>query len=457
MEAENTFLTPDLDRELLYFLEMDQKNDLIAALKDLHPADTAKFIERLSPKDRQYFFATVKGNLDPEVLAEIHHDILESVLENLPTPDLVRAIKRLDSDDAVAVLEDLSEEQQQSILKSINPIDRKKILESLNFEPDTAGRIMQSEVAVMLDTATVSDAHSYLKKTKHLPDIFFELYLVDAEYSFKGAIRLCDLIQCKDTSLPLKYLARSRSVVIATMDQEEVGYIFKKYALVSAPVVNEEGHLLGMITADDVLHIIDEEADKAFRYLGGVMETSLEAGTLRTSYMRLRWLFVTFINTLIASSVIYQFEAVLAKYVALAILMPIVAAMGGNAGMQVVTVTVRALATHQLDLNYDGFYGVLKKIVSKEVLIGLINGTFFALFLATLAAFWFNDPRLGGILAGAMIFNVVWAGFAGSFLPLIINRLGFDPAISAGPFLTTTTDVMGFTVFLGLAKLFLVG
>ncbi len=458
LESKVIVLTPALYKSLVEALDTDDRETLLKTLQSLHPADVADFIERLAPQQRRRFFALTREILDAEVFAELHPDILESALCDLSTDDLIRAIKRLDSDDAVAVLDDMSHTQQHNVLQGMESPDRKKLLQSLTFAPHTAGRIMQSEIAVMPEFATVNDAFKYLRSSNNLPDTVFDIYLVTPGNYLKAALSISDLVTNKGIKghTHLKDIAHPKLSIPVSMDQEEIAYLFKKYALVSAPVVNDSHQLLGMITVDDIIDVIDKEADEDFRYLGGVIEAPLEASALKTSYVRLRWLFVTFINTLIASSVLYQFQAVLEQYVALAILMPIVAAMGGNAGMQVVTVTVRAIATQQLQPYYEGFGMTFKRIALKEIRVGLLNGVFFALFLATIASIWFHNTRLGLVLAAAMIFNVVWAGFAGSFLPLAIYRLGFDPAIGSGPFLTTTTDVIGFTVFLGLAKVFLV-
>jgi magnesium transporter len=233
------------------------------------------------------------------------------------------------------------------------------------------------------------------------------------------------------------------------MDQEKVAHMFRHYALVTAPVINESGRMVGVICMDDILHVLHKEATEDMLKLGGVSDPDFHASILRTSYTRIRWLIFTFLNTLIASSVLMQFEKTLEKSVALAILMPIVAAMGGNQGMQVVTVVVRALATGQIRM------GNIFKVFFKEFSVGIINGVFFGTILGTIASGWFHSPKLGIILAIAMLFNMAWAAFAGTLVPVIFERLGFDPAISSGPVLTTTTDVLGFTAFLGLSTLFL--
>ncbi len=450
-------ITEELRGKILEALHKRQKKKLIQLVGLLHPADVADLIEQLSPPQRHDFLAYIKPSLDAEVLAEVNPRILESMLEQYSSHELATAIQELDSDDAVAVIEDLDHEQRLEVLDELSQKDRLHLLESLSYGEDTAGRLIQREILALSPDKTLEELLRVLRYSRHLPDILHEVYIVDAKQHLLGYIPLLSIIRHKNQDTPLSEMMEDCLHKLSPhMKQADIVYLFKQYALSHAPVVDDKGRLLGVITADDVLHVLDEQADEDFLHLGGVMEHSESGPLLQSSLSRLRWLFVTFVNTLIASSVLYQFEHVIEKYVALAILMPIVAAMGGNAGMQAVTLTVRGLATKHISSRESFFSKRLTFLFGREGVMGLLNGGFFALLMATIAGLWYKDPLLGFVLGSAMIFNMVWACLAGTFIPILIHRLGFDPAISAGPFLTTTTDVLGFTVFLGLSTLFLV-
>jgi len=423
----------------------------------LHPADCADLIQKLSKPQRKEFFSLMKNDLSAEVLAELDQPVLEAVLPYFSTEDLIRTVKRLESDDAASVLDDIAPQQQIEILAGIHKRERLRIKDVLQFEKKSAGRLMQSEMVILNQGLTVKEAFSALQNFSPMPERFWEIYLVDEKEKYIGAVELHSLIQSKDPKATLSELKVPYTFYIPPeMDQEDVAYMFKQYGLASAPVVDKNHVILGMITVDDIVHVIDEEAAEDTLRLGGVAQDYFQAGAFQTSLMRLRWLFVTFINTLLASSVLHHFEGVIERYVALAVLMPIVAAMGGNAGMQVVTVVVRALATRELEISSGRFFRSLQKTLRREIFVGIGNGIVFGGVLSLLTAWFYGDAQLGVILGASMLFNVVWAGVAGTLLPSAIHKCGFDPAISSGPFLTTTTDVLGFSVFLGLAKFFLV-
>lgn len=450
-------VTEALTQKVLEALHKRQKKKLKHLVALMHPADVADLIEQLSPPQRYDFILFLKPSLDAEVLAEINPQILDSVLEQYSPHELASAIQALDSDDAVAIIEDLDQEQRVEVFHELSQKERLQFLESLSYSEDSAGRLIQREILALTSDKTLSELIRVLKHSRHLPDLLYEVYVVDNKQHLLGHIPLLEIVRQGGKDITLKDMMSDISHKLSPhMKREDIVYLFKQYALSYAPVVDEQGRLLGVITADDVLHVLDEEADEDFLRLGGVMEHTEEGHVIRSSLSRLRWLFVTFINTLLASSVLYQFEHVIEKYVALAVLMPIVAAMGGNAGMQAVTLTVRGIATKDITMESNLFSKKLLSLFGRETLMGLFNGGFFAILMATIAGLWYRDHHLGLVLGGAMIFNMVWACLAGSFIPIIIHRMGFDPAISAGPFLTTTTDVLGFTVFLGLSTLFLV-
>lgn len=311
---------------------------------------------------------------------------------------------------------------------------------------------MQHEVLSLPDCATVADLKTLLASNRDdIPFTFYEVFVHNPLHLPIGSVPLHRVLRVAPDVLLQEIMDPQPLCIPAKLDQEKVANLFRQYGLVSAPVVDSMGHIVGMITADDVVAVLGEEADEDLLYLRGAGIGDYHASIMETSFYRLRWLGITLVNTLLASSVIYQFQIVIEKMIALAVLMPIVAAMGGNAGMQVVTVTVRALATQQLGLNKNSII----RAVIKELRIGLANSMIFSLPLGALIAWWFHDLRLGIVLTIGMIFNIIWAGAAGTLIPLLFAKIGVDPAVAAGPLLTTTTDTLGYLVFLGLALLFL--
>lgn len=419
-------------------------------IQPLHAADVAVVIEYLSPRLRHDFVEYLRPHFDPEILSYLNETICEEVVEQLGTKDFAEAITALETDDAVALIEDLNKEQQKEILGSMPMGERLVLEEVLTYPEDSAARLMQPEVLCIPKTWTVKETIRYIAKEKNLPEKFYDLFVVDDNKAPIGELPLSFLLR----QSPSKKIADIMSVDIkpipARMDQEEVALLFRKYGLVSAPVVNDKGSIVGMITVDDVVYVIEEEAEEDIMLLSRVTESDFYEPLLSTSYSRIAWLLVTLLNTLVAVTVISQFQHTIEKMVALAVLMPISAAMSGNAGMQVVTVTVRAIANRELG------GANMNRAILKEVLVGLINGVVFGAIIGSIAAFWFSDSALGMVLGCALILNMLWAAVGGILLPIIIDKMDMDPAISAGPFLTTTTDLLGFATFLGLASLFLV-
>ncbi len=415
-----------------------------------HAADIAHLLEQLNADERRLFIEITRHALDPEMLTHLDETVREEVLEYLTPHEVAQAVVELDSDDALDILEDLDEEQKRQILERIPPEERALIEEGLTFPEESAGRLMQRELVAVPSYWTVGETIDFLRTAEELPDDFYDLFLVDPAHKPVGSVPLSRVIRNRRNVKLADIMETNLRTIPAEMDQEAVAHLFRSYSLVSAPVVDDAGRLLGVITVDDVVHVIDEEAEEDMMSLAGVGDTDFHASALETAWRRLSWLVVTLVNTLIAATMISQFDATIEQLVALAILMPIVAAMGGNAGMQVVTVTVRALATRDLNPRSNIWRAVLK-----EMAVAAMNAPVFALIMGTIAALWFHSAALGVVLGAAMIFNMLWAGLAGTLIPLTLNRLGMDPAISAGPFLTTTTDVLGFFSFLGLATLFL--
>ncbi len=421
-----------------------------ALIEDLHPADVADLIEHLAPEERKLFVDITRHVIEAETISHLDETVRDEVVEQLGPRAVAEVVGELDTDDAVELLEDLEPERQQEVLESMPAEDRVLLQQSLTFPEDSAGRLMQRELVAVPSHWTVGETIDFLRNAKDLPDDFYDLFVVDPAHKPVGSVPLSRAMRSPRTTRLTDIMETELRLVPADMDQEAVAYLFKQYALVSAPVVDEPGRLIGVVTVDDVVRVIDEEAEEDLMRIVGASDTDFHAPAHMSAWQRVRWLVVTLINTMIAATVISQFQDTIQHLVALAVLMPIVAAMGGNAGVQVITVTVRALATRDITPQSN-----LLRIVGKELIVGFLNALVFAAILGAVAAIWFGHIELGLVLAGAMIFNMVWAGFAGTLIPLAMDRLGFDPAIGAGPFLTTTTDVLGFFSFLGLATLFL--
>lgn len=422
-----------------------------ALIEDLHPADVADLIEHLEPEERKLFVEITRHVIEPETISHLEETVREEVVEQLGPAAVAEVVSELDTDDAVELLEDLEPEQQEQVLQSVPAEERVLLQQSLTFPADSAGRLMQRELVAAPSHWTVGEAIDFLRSGKDLPDDFYDLFVVDATHKPLGSVPLSRVLRSPRTTRLADIMETELRVVPADMDQEAVAYLFRQYALVSAPVVDDAGRLIGAVTVDDVVRVIDEEAEEDLMKIVGASDTDFHAPPHIIAWQRVRWLVVTLVNTMIAATVISQFQETIQHTVALAVLMPIVAAMGGNAGVQVITVTVRALATRDITPQSN-----LPRIIGKELIVGFLNALVFAAILGVIAAWWFGHVELGYVLAGAMIFNMVWAGMAGTLIPLIMDRLGIDPAIGAGPFLTTTTDVLGFFSFLGLATLFLI-
>jgi len=431
-------------------LEGEDKKQVRHLITPLHSADVAIVIEYLSPTLRHNLIEFLRPHFDPEILAQLNETIREEVVEQLGTADIAKAISKLESDDALALIEYLDEDQRKEILKSIPQAERVILEEVLTYPEDSAARLMQRETVCVPEFWTVKETLEYIAEEKNLPEQFYDIFVIDPKHTPLGEVSLSLLLRQPPSTKIKDIMLVDIKPIPAFMDQEEVALLFRKYGLVSAPVVDEGGRIIGMITVDDVVDVIEEEAEKDIMLLSRVAESDFYEPLLSTSYSRIRWLVISLLSTLLAVTVISQFQHTIEKMVALAVLMPINAAMSGNAGMQVVTVTVRALATRELG------GANMRRAIWKETIVGLINGVVFGGVMGSIAAFWFADPALGMVLGGALVFNMVWAAVWGVILPILIDEMGMDPAISAGPFLTTTTDLLGFAIFLGLARIFLV-
>jgi magnesium transporter len=438
-------LSNDLVREVREALDEAALQRVSDLTGPLHSADLADLIILLTPDERRLLIQIIRAELDPEVLPELEEEIRDQVIEHLDTADLAAAVTELDTDDAVYLLEDLEEEEQREILAEVPEEDRAAVVAGLSYPEDSAGRLMQSELIAVPEFWNVGQTIDYMRESDDLPDDFYEIFVVDPMHRPVGTIALNRAMRSKRPVSVRDIMDPEPHLISGTMDQEEVAFLFRQYDLASAPVVDDSGRLLGAILVDDVVDVIEEEAEEDLMRLGGISESDIHSPVLRTTRTRFTWLLVNLFTAIIASAVIALFDATIEKIVALAILMPIVASMGGNAGTQTLTVAVRALATRELTA------ANALRIVNKEILVGILNGVVFAVLAGIVAAVWFGDPALGGVIAAAMIINLLVAALFGILIPLACVRLGVDPAISASVFLTTVTDVVGFFAFLGLA------
>ncbi len=415
----------------------------------LHAADLADLIALLRPERRGELITTLGSDFDAAALPELDEAVRDQVLEVMPTEQVAEALQQLDSDEAVYVIEDLDKEEQSDILAKLPPFERAQLERSLEYPEDSAGRIMQTDLISVPPFWSVGQAIDYMRLAEDLPDRFYEIFVVDPAYHLIGSVALNRLLRSKRPVTIEQITERDVYPIQIDADQEEVARQFERYNLTSAPVVDKDGRLVGVITADDVVEVVQEEASEDILKMGGVAGASLTDSVWTTTRHRFTWLFVNLGTALLAASVIRLFAATIEQMVALAVLMPIVASMGGNAGNQTMTVTVRALAMR--DLGPANVY----RVVGREATVGLVNGLVFAVLLGTVVYFWFGNDELGLVIAAAMVVNFLVAAMAGILIPLTLDHLGIDPAVASTVFVTTITDVVGFFAFLGLAALWL--
>ena len=415
----------------------------------LHAADLADLLEALDPEERRLLVAIVRHTFDPETLSYLDETVRDEIMELIGPQEIAHAVAELDTDDAVDLLEDLDEDEKRRILESVPAEDRRAIEEGLTFPEDSAGRMMQRELVAVPQHWTVGETIDFLRASKDLPDDFYDLFVVDPRHHPVGTVPLSRAMRNMRSVKLTDIMETDLRSVGATLDQESVAYLFRQYGLVSAPVVDDDGRLLGVVTVDDVVRVIDEEAAEDLLGIVGASDTGFHAKPLTIAWTRFRWLLLVLANVAVASVVVAQFQGTIEEIVVLAVLMPIVAAMGGSAGVQVVTNTVRALATRDL-ASRDPW-----RFVSKELTVASINAAAFGVIAGGGAWAWTGQWRIGAVLAAALVLNMLWAGFGGTLVPLLLERAGIDPAHGAGPFLTATTDVVGFFCFLGLATLVL--
>lgn len=427
-----------------------QDGDAISVLMEpLHPADIADYLEQIDDSARLRLLSVWKGGVDGDVLSELEESLREGVIDGLEPQELASAVRDLETDDVVDLLEDMGAEQQGAVLEALDDADRVAVEQSLSYPEESAGRLMQREVVMAPQHWKVGQAVDFLRNEDDLPDDFYHVVLTDPRMKPVGYVALGKLLGSRrDTDLT-EIVEDSFRMFRVDQDEGDVAYAFNQYHLISAPVVDADERLVGIITIDDAMAVLDEEHEENILRLAGVGEGSLSDKVIETTRRRFPWLAVNLVTAILASLVIAQFEDVIAQFVALAVLMPIVASMGGNAGTQSLTVAVRAIATK--DLTGSNVW----RVIRREVLVGLVNGLIFAVVMGVVGFLWFGSPVLGAVIGVAMVVNLVIAGLAGTIIPVALEKLGVDPALASGAFVTTLTDVVGFFAFLGLAAMVL--
>ena len=419
------------------------------SFKEMHPADAADIIEHLSQSDRESLIKLNNFKIDPEVFIELNESVQSEIIKYLSSNSIVNILKNLESDDAIKILENVEEKDKNIILSSLPPKDKFALLESLSYPEDTAARIMQREFTAIPSNWSVGQTIDYLRENKELPDEFLEIFIVDEEFKPIGTIPSSKVLRTPRESKMVSIMSESQLLIPVDMDKEEVGNLFENYNLNSAAVIDKNNKLVGMITNDDVLTVLKEEAEEDVLRLAGVGDEEITDGVIIKTKRRFNWLLLNLFTAFLATYCISLFGATIQQMVVLAFLMPIVASMGGNAGMQTLAVTVRSLATKDLTKN-----NFAKNIV-KEFNIGILNGIIFAIISSLIVQLWFDDHLLSIIISISMILTMVVAGLFGILIPVTLKRMNIDPAISSSVFVTTITDVIGFISFLGVAAYFL--
>ena len=434
---------------VLSALASGNRVDLTEVLEPLHPADIADIIEQLNTTDRARFIRLYDTEFYGDILSEIDEHIREEVITELKPDVLAEAVRDLESDDVVDIVEDLEEEQKETILKALDEGDRVAVQSLLSYPERSAGRLMQREVVMAPEHWSVGMAIDFLRNDANLPEQFYHIVLVDPRLHPVGNVSLGKLMSSKRSVLLKEIIEDVFQVIPADQDEADVAYAFNQYHLISAPVVDMENRVVGVITIDDAMVVLDEELEEDIMLLAGIGDSSVSDTIIETVRGRLPWLAVNLVTAILASIVIAQFEATIAQFVALAILMPIIASMGGNAATQSLTVAVRAIATKDISSTNIG------RVIRREVGVGILTGLIFAVSMGLIGVFWFGTAMLGVVIAISMLINLVVANLAGTTIPVILEKLGIDPALASGAFVTTVTDVVGFFAFLSIAGILL--
>jgi len=448
MRNEDGEIRPAFVEEITRCIKSGNAQLLREVVAELHEADLGDLIAALDAEDRVRLVELTGADFDFSALNEVDDIVREEILEELEPETVAEGVRELESDDAVELLEGLDEEDQEEILEKLPPSEREEIERSLEYPEGSAGRRMQTEVITVPPHWNVGQAIDYMRETPDLPDRFYEIYVVDPNNRWRGAVSLDVLLRSRRPVPLTDLIEEDRHRVAVLDDQEEVARMFGKYNLVAAPVVDAQDRLVGVITIDDVVDVIEEEADEEIKPLSGVTsDEELSDNVWTIAKARFNWLLINLATAFLASSVLGLFEGQLEKMVALAVLAPIVASQGGNAATQTMTVAVRALATREL-----GSSNALR-VTIREILVGFVNGICFAIITGIAAVVWFKIPGLGIVIGLAIICNLVAGALGGILIPIVLEKLRADPAVASGTFVTTVTDVVGFFSFLGIATL----
>lgn len=439
-------LTEEEQSSLLKAIENENSNELCALIDKPHNADIADFIDSISNDERRKFIELAKDNFNPEILVELSDDVKEEVLELLGSKASAKIINNLNTGDAVDVIEDLTANEQIQIIQCLTADNKIRVQDSLSYPEDSAGRLVNKKIISIPEFWTVGQTIDFLRSGKNQSYDFYHVFLTDPRMKPSGAVLLSRIITAKRETKLLDLQASHFKTIPANLDQEEVAYIFRQYGMPSAPVVNEEGRMIGVINIDDIIDVIEEEAQEDIMHLGGISETDLYTDSMSATKRRLPWLMANLATALIASFVIAMFEGVIAKLASLAVLMPIVASMGGNAGTQSVTMMVRSIATKELNSRNS------VKIIKKELYVGVINGLIFSIISFLLSYSWYQDFNLSIIFSAATLLTLCFAGVCGAIVPLVLLKFKIDPAVASSVLLTTITDIMAFGLFLGFAN-----
>ncbi|MEO8618832.1 MAG: magnesium transporter [Sphingomicrobium sp.] len=438
-------LRPDFVARVLDAVADGDDEAAQAMVEDLHPADVADLIELARADERDGLVAALADLVDAEVLAELNEFVRDDLLDEMTAEKVAEMAGELDTDDAVALIEDLEEDEQRAVLRAMEPDDRAAVEEALAYPEESAGRLMQRDLIAVPEHWTVGQVIDFLRSTDDLADDFWEVFVVSPNHHPIGTCKLSSILRTRRDIAVSDIMMDEQTLIPVDMDQEEVALKFQKYALISAAVVDPSGRLVGMITVDDIVHIVEEEASEDVLLLSGAGEGDINEPIIDTYTDRVRWLIANLVTALVAASVIRMFEGSIERLAILAVLMPIVAGVGGNAGTQTLAVTVRALATNQLTGSNRW------RAVGRELRVAVMNGLTIALLIGVGVALVLGSSQLGMVIAAAMLFNIIVAGAAGVLVPLTLERAGADPAVSSSVFVTMVTDSIGFLAFLGLA------
>ena len=442
----------DFNKDFINLFSKKIKSNDVAfinqTLEDLHAADVADLIENLDTITRNKLIEIEAFAIEPEIFIELNESLQSEVLLLLTPESIAKILRKLESDNALQILEKIEETKKKKVLENLSPQDRFLLEEGLSYPEDSAARIMQREFTAVPSDWTVGQTIDYLRENKELPEEFLEIFIVDNGFKPIGTVPSSRVLRTPRNSKMNSIMREIPVLISVNMDKEEVGLTFENYNLVSAGVVNKDNKLIGMITADDVVTVVQEEAEEDVLRLAGVGDEEITDGVLKKTKRRFSWLLLNLLTAIIASIVIGFFQEDIEKVVALAVLMPIVASMGGNAGMQTLAVTIRAIAKQEI--SSGNFY----KIVTKEFVIGVLNGIIFAIISAAVVQLWFKELDLSILIAVAMILNMIVAGLFGILVPVSLKKFNIDPALASSVFVTTITDVIGFLSFLGIGSIF---